>query len=326
MNGFIAIKKALHTLRKFLLPLASPSASSTLTQSARWIVHFFGALAIAAGLTYANRALDLAKALHSPWPTLHAYWLPLIFLLLYAFCWLAYGLAWWHWGLERPSGEFSEIDDAWAEATGALVNAAIDIQELPIYLILGRPASGEANLFHAAGLELVLPPTPARLAAPLRICASRDAIYITCAESSLVGQEPHEFAAPQSSPPRPENALAGQAQTLARLKYLCRLLGKQRKPYCPLNGIVLLIPWQALANKTAAAAIAERVHLDVGVVHEALAAGQQGGDAAGEGGGVGRQVAFLHLREVQQRRRGLVDQRGVVQLAPTASRSACAAD
>ena len=191
-------------------------------------------------------------------------------MLLYAFCWLAYGLAWWHWGLERPSGEFADLDDAWTEATGALANAAIDIQELPIYLILGRPTSGEANLFQAAGIELVLPPTPARLGAPLHVCASRDAIYITCAASSLLGQVSHEVAAPQSSAPRPENDLAGQGQTTARLQYLCRLLGKQRKPYCPINGMVLLVPWKGLASNTAAAAIAERVHLDVGVVHEAL--------------------------------------------------------
>jgi hypothetical protein len=34
-------------------------------------------------------------------------------------------------------------------------------------------------------------------------------------------------------------------QTAARLQHLCRLIVRDRKPYCPLNGMVVLIPWAA---------------------------------------------------------------------------------
>jgi hypothetical protein len=35
-----------------------------------------------------------------------------------------------------------------------------------------------------------------------------------------------------------------------RLAYLCSLLWRERRPYCPLNGILVLLPWAALADDT----------------------------------------------------------------------------
>ena len=53
-------------------------------------------VAILGGLWHLNKALDLEKSLHSPWPELHELWLPLLFLLVYLLSWLGYRL----WGLE----------------------------------------------------------------------------------------------------------------------------------------------------------------------------------------------------------------------------------
>jgi len=36
----------------------------------------------------------------------------------------------------------------------------------------------------------------------------------------------------------------------ARLNYLCRLIRRERRPWCPINGILVLIPWTSLENES----------------------------------------------------------------------------
>ncbi len=57
----------------------------------RWAVHALVVLAVVAALFWLNHVLDLDRVLRSPWPALHQVWLPLLFLLAYALCWLG----WW---------------------------------------------------------------------------------------------------------------------------------------------------------------------------------------------------------------------------------------
>jgi hypothetical protein len=40
----------------------------------------------------------------------------------------------------------------------------------------------------------------------------------------------------------PETA---QAEAVRRLRYLCRLIRRDRRPWCPINGLVVLVPWSA---------------------------------------------------------------------------------
>ncbi|MCI0704444.1 MAG: type VI secretion system protein, partial [Planctomycetia bacterium] len=64
---------------------------------------------------------------------------------------------------------------------------------------------------------------------------------------------------------------ADEAERLAdRLKYLCRLLAERRRPFCPANGIVWLLPTagtasEALAERTAAACRADLLAAEAGL-------------------------------------------------------------
>jgi type VI protein secretion system component VasK len=256
MHGFTQVNRGLRELSAVFLPLSARTGPWGLGRVVGWLVHFLASGIIAVVLFYANRALDLETVLHSRWPTLHAYWLPLLFSLVYALCWLAYGLGWWLLRPERIAVDFADIKDAVDEATQALAKAGIDLRDVALYLVLGRPASGEANLFLAAGVDLVLPQTPAQPDAPLHLFASREAVFITCAESALLGHEAKHLGAP--------------AQRLERLKYLCRLLVQQRQPYCAINGILLLVPWAATSEQALAFEAAEAMQRNINVVHQAV--------------------------------------------------------
>jgi hypothetical protein len=119
-----------------------------LSRARRWALHLALATAVLVGLWYLGRVLDLERVLHSPWPALHKVWLPLLFFLFYLLSWLGYCL-WRILGLERPAAEFPEIDAAWAEGMRALDQAGISVDEVPLFLILGRPVTGEHSLFKA---------------------------------------------------------------------------------------------------------------------------------------------------------------------------------
>lgn len=48
-----------------------------------------------------------------------------------------------------------------------------------------------------------------------------------------------------------------------RLRYLCKLIGRERRPFCPINGILALLPWEALEtdDQVKSAALALRTDL-----------------------------------------------------------------
>lgn len=64
---------------------------------------------------------------------------------------------------------------------------------------------------------------------------------------------------------------ADEAERLAgRLKYLCRLIAERRRPFCPANGIVWLLPVagtasEAIADRTAAAVALDRAAAEAGL-------------------------------------------------------------
>ncbi len=55
-----------------------------------------------------------------------------------------------------------------------------------------------------------------------------------------------------------------------RFKYLCKLLLRDRQPYCPINGILLLLPFSATDSESEARQAGTACHLDLTLVREAL--------------------------------------------------------
>jgi hypothetical protein len=167
---------------------------------------------IVIGLYYLNAYLQLDLALRSPLAGLHRFWLPILFLLLFAtgvlVRWL-YRLL----GPDTPTNDFPDIDEAWGEAMAALDRAGIDPTEVPLFLVFGRPAGSWDALFAASGLPLQVRNAPAREDAPLRVFAGRDALFVTCEGASLLGRQatlmseappdPALLNAPPPEPPAP---------------------------------------------------------------------------------------------------------------------------
>jgi hypothetical protein len=271
----------------------------------RWTLHILVLLLILIGLHLLNRYFRLAKLVTQA-PLLAENWLPILFLLVYLLGWVA----WWLWKLLMPEVEtsnFPDIDAAWNEAMNTLGQAGLQITDLPLFLVLGRPDGPEEPLFQAAQLNLVVKQAPGRADAPVHVYASREAAYVSCAGASLLGRQAANLAGetnamelpvqqgsgeedPESKtlrpgaapgmvkdiaaivsrinrearPPtedeqrelkllerkdRPRQSLlknpAELALHTARMEHLYRLIVRDRRPYCPLNGVLVLVPYAA---------------------------------------------------------------------------------
>ena len=318
---------------------------ATLGVAALWGLRL-AALATVLGLLAAlNAALGLSPSLKAPQPLKQA-WLPLLFLLIYAFLWLVR----WFWsqlGPEREEEGFPDIDRAWDEARLALDRAGVELNECPVFLVVGRPQGAEEVLFDAAGLHLKVRGQPGRDDAPIRVYANRDAIFVTCAGASVLGrhsaaQDDAEFVVPApavavaehqtefmtltdfqtlgpggpgagveaanvlerariagrgpdqlrdeelralgrfaaeqgDADPRAAVTSAGSSREkadsaiqTARLRHLGRRIARDRRPYCPINGILLLIPVSATNTDHAATRVGLLCQRDLATVRKAV--------------------------------------------------------
>jgi IcmF-related N-terminal domain len=278
------------------------------------------------GLWYLNRRLDLPQHLGRGVAWLYPYWLPLLFLLL-----CALGAAgWWVWrllGPEREPEDFPDILEAWHEARAALQQAGISLTDVPLFLVLGRPAAGAEGLFGASRLPFPVRQMPRRAGAPVQVYANEEGIFVTCPGASLLGrlaellsgaaaataapadaprvasvfdEPPAETAEPADGTagpaadealllpddgaraplaaeeparaPRPELLKNTQAveRLRARLVYLGKLLARDRRPYCPANGLLVLVPFAAVATEADAAETATLGQLDLTMARAGL--------------------------------------------------------
>jgi hypothetical protein len=309
-----------------VLPVFGELRPSRLGWLVRAVLHVVLLALLVVGLYFLNDYLGIAPDIATRWPWVRRTWLSILFLLVYALCWLSY----WLWRLltaEEGGGEFPDIDEAWAEAREALRRAGLGLTELPLFLVLGQPEDDEKALFQAAELALKVRQTPGRPEAPIHVYASQEAIYVTCPDASLFGSYAASLAgirragasaaaeeaagdddvdvlstmSPGSMGP-PRFGKGGPLQDMqeilrvaegegrpldklskvekrqlraayrranrnrsvlrdpewlgrqsARLRHLCRLLVRDRHPFCAANGLLLLIPFAATDSEQDAA-------------------------------------------------------------------------
>jgi IcmF-related N-terminal domain len=63
----------------------------------------------------------------------------------------------------------------------------------------------------------------------------------------------------------------GEMETLTRkLKHFCKLLLGDRRPYCPINGILLLLPYAATDSESEARQAGTACHLDLTVIRDSI--------------------------------------------------------
>jgi hypothetical protein len=330
------ILNILNTIRSWIglvFPLFSTAAD--FRHWPRWIwrtLHFILVAGILVGLWFLNRYFEVGRLLLLRNEVLQNFYLPIVFLLLYALAWLGYWL-YRLLGEEDAAAEFPDVDDAWREAVAKLEAQGIGLADAPLYLILGRPAAAEDALFQAADMQIAVR-APAAADVPLRVYAHRDAIFVTCAGASAWGRfaallagEEEGAALPGAAPtadktiqfgseamgisqesidelrellakqqqrdltpaerarlqelaeltkgpaqPKRRPSLSPDAQTRGteRMRFLCRLIRRDRRPWCPVNGMLVLVPWAATESDDAAKEAAALLQRDLAAARDAL--------------------------------------------------------
>ncbi len=296
----------------------------------RWawyVLHFILIGSIVFGLWYLNNYVTpvrewLFSMLRSKRGEITNIFLPAVFLLVYALAWILRWI-WLQLGPDADIDEFPDITDAFRDGMDRLSTKGVRLIDLPLYMILGRSRAGEEALFQA-GQVAVEVFGPARGEPPVRLWATRDAIFVTAPGASALGKYadllqhgPGDDVGNSGSDAAKKtlglgddesldatvqeiNALRATARTreltveekarmrelattaqhkpkagkvaltadLAkeasqRLRYLCKLIGRERRPFCPVNGLIALLPWEALEgdDPVKSAALAARTDL-----------------------------------------------------------------
>jgi hypothetical protein len=284
-------------------------------------VHVIVVTVVVVLLWFLERAFGLDQVLRSRWPVLYRAWLPLLFLLFYAL----FLLGWWLWrllGPERVEGIFPDIESAWAAAVAELRAGGIDVTEVPLFLVLGRPSGSLEQFFAASRQPFQVRHSPSLPDSPLHVYANREGVFVTCEGACLLARQADRLAelapsqgstgdpvpvlgeARSASSPGGEAALSGAEETApasvlllgedapavrqrlrrppllrdeagvalsaARLRHLCRLIARDRQPYCPVNGILVLVPLAATDSPQDAGETGAVCRQDFGVARAAL--------------------------------------------------------
>ncbi|MEQ8787642.1 MAG: type VI secretion protein IcmF/TssM N-terminal domain-containing protein [Pirellulaceae bacterium] len=159
---------------------------------------------------------------------------------------------------EGDAAPYSDIDYAWKAGLQALADNGLSIDSIPVLLVLGstQPQREKAIVASAAAGFRVreTPEGPA----PLHWYANPDGIYIFCGDvgcsSSVAARiEKHngEAAGDASAAGDVESAALPHGEhvrQVERLRYVCQLLRRSRRPFCPINGVVSLLPFSALRD------------------------------------------------------------------------------
>jgi hypothetical protein len=319
MRFFSWIMEGVWWFIRYTIPVFYPSDVYRAATGRRWPMWWLHILILAlvlGGLWFLNYWFDIRTYTPTANPYVAYSWLPLLFMLIYSLSWLG----WWLYKLLIPEEDVSaypDIDRDWQEAVGALRQVGIDLSEVPLFLVLGKPEGGEETFMHAAFTASQMPSlvkyAPARSDASVRLYASREAVFITCAGASLMGRnaemmnetvdtgggggpggsnqldasvafktiaptggnlegiqkilrqawdegrqvtedekeqirlltaegEAQQAASSKKRPSIFKNAEEADRLT-DRLKHVCRLIVRERRPHCPINGMLALVPF-----------------------------------------------------------------------------------
>jgi len=153
----------------------------------RWltVLHVMAVVAVLVGLTFLTPAWGLDRLRQSRLPGLYAVWLPLLFLMLYALCWLC----WWavrQLGPDHLTGEYPDLERAWASARQALDAQGIDLRATPLFLVLGQPAGGIDLFFSASRWPFQVRFRSGEPEPLVALCANREAAFLACPAESLL--------------------------------------------------------------------------------------------------------------------------------------------
>jgi hypothetical protein len=152
----------------------------------RWLFHAVLFVATLTLLAFIQYHYEIGRYVSAPHPYLRQAWLPLLGFLVYVNIWLL----WLVWRLYDPKpgpSQWQDIDFTWEMAATAIARSGIDPSRVPLFLVLGRPASGFGVLFDAAHIPLEVNGVPESQLAPLQVFAGKQAVFIVSADTCLLG-------------------------------------------------------------------------------------------------------------------------------------------
>ncbi len=334
MQFFSTLLSMIRTWLGLVLPVFAKAGDFRRWSPWVWrTLHILLVFAVLVLMWWLNRRLNLERLLQAVPEDYRQFFLPVLFLLVYALSWLGYWL-WVLLGEEEAAAEFPDVDAAWREAVRKLDAQRLALADAPLFLILGRTAAGEDALIQASQAATTVR-APSAPEAPLRVYAHRDAVFVTCAGASAWGRfaallagevEPEGPLTPTAAPGADKTIQFGesmglapelidemrrllalreqrdltpeeserlreladatkgpkaaarrvrlsaeeQARETARLRFLCRLIRRDRSPWCPVNGVLLLVPWAATESDEAAKEAITILQRELAAVREGL--------------------------------------------------------
>jgi hypothetical protein len=152
-----------------------------------WFVHLLLVAGAAVGLYFLQPHTPIQNLVGRGPNEFRPFWLPTLFLLVYALVWSAV----WLWGLlapNQPAPDYPDLDADWAAVLAALEKAGIGLADTPVFLVFGKPPGGYEPLFRALPNGLVVAGGTGP-GASIQVYANREAVFLTVPGASLLGLE-----------------------------------------------------------------------------------------------------------------------------------------
>lgn len=149
-------------------------------------IHVAFVTLVLCGLVAAQIYFQLEAYVRSSSPMVRSLWLPMVGMLAYATAWSAWFVA---RTLRQSNNKplFDSVTLALRDGMDRFSRAGIDPRQTPIYLVLGAPAGGIREFFSSSHIDLAVLPSAEEADEPVQVCGNREAIYVCCRDSSLIG-------------------------------------------------------------------------------------------------------------------------------------------
>lgn len=234
----------------WLFYLLKDWTAGRLSTRARWTLEISLVLVTAGILALLNWKLGLARYLTGP-PALRKVWLGLLLIL----SWLTFRFSLFLWRqLPRRQAEFGDIRNAVQAGCLAAMDARIQIQDSPLFLVIGADELVEQSIAESSFVGDRLQVTDPTL--PAHWLGDAEAIWLSIPGISAVSAQTRRTRTPMSAA-RPAGGAAAlrlsvveKERAAQRMRYLIKLLRKVRDPVVPVNGVVLLVPLQWMQDPT----------------------------------------------------------------------------
>jgi hypothetical protein len=225
---------------------------------------------VVGGLGWLNWTLHWERFLTGPY-LLRRVWLGVLALCLYGTVRLTF-LMWQQ--LPRKTADFRDIREAMTAGWHAAMDARINLQDSPLFLVIGADSIIEESMRTSTFIGDRLVVNDPRL--PAHWFGDADAMWLSLPGISAVTEQAvRERESRGEGGRRTKNAeairltAAEQERAWQRMSCLVRMLRQMRRPVVPVNGVLLLIPFQWMQDPSLAQ-LAETVKIDMEVLQSQL--------------------------------------------------------